>query len=183
MQYLEHATISWLVPHEFARAHPIGWAGWKTYTLFSECFGGECCSARASKCREQRSHGVLHLPVWVELHLAVCDVDEADGQSQLQLSAADLGHVSAMHSRAQHMQLGFTHRALQAQEQPVIEMHWVVDAILVQDQCVAQSADLEQSMPIAAVARQSRDFEAHHNASAAHADFADQMLKTCAVFG
>ena len=50
--------------------------------------------------------------------------------------------------------------ALHAEQQAVIGVAWVVNAIQVDDPCLDQAAQFEQMMPIAAIARQARRFQA-----------------------
>jgi len=108
---------------------------------------------------------------------------EAYRQPELQLTSARFGHVAAEHPSAQHVQLGLAHGALETEKQPVVEVRRIVDTVLVQDQGAAQGTNLEQAVPIAGVARQAGDLQAHDDARAARADLADQSLKALAVFG
>jgi hypothetical protein len=39
-------------------------------------------------------------------------------------------------------------RSIQAEQQAIVEMSGIIDAIFVEDQRIGQSADLEQSMPV-----------------------------------
>jgi hypothetical protein len=59
----------------------------------------------------------------------------------------------------------------------------VVHAVLVENQRARQCADLEQTMPVGRVARESRYLEAHHDPGTAHADLGDQALETLAIDG
>jgi hypothetical protein len=61
---------------------------------------------------------------------------------------------AALHPGMEHMQLGFAHRPLEAQQQPVVEVGGIVDAALVQDQRVGERTDLQQTMPVGGVAGQ-----------------------------
>lgn len=79
------------------------------------------------------------------------------------------------------MELGFAHCSLEAEEQTVIKMPGIVDAVFINDQGVAEGAELDQTMPIARRARQARDFDADDRAGAAEADLADQALEADAV--
>ena len=57
----------------------------------------------------------------------------------------------------QHMQLGLTHRALEPEQQAIVEIARIVDAVLVEDQSVGQGANLQQPVPVGGVARQPRN--------------------------
>ena len=75
---------------------------------------------------------------------------------------------------------GFAHRALEAEQEPVIKARRIVDAVFVEDQGVGKGADLQQTLPVSIVARQAGDFQTHHDPGASHADVADQTLEALA---
>ena len=79
------------------------------------------------------------------------------------------------------MQLGFAHRALEPEQQAVVEVAGAVDTILVHDQRIAESADLQQPVPVAAVAGQPRYLQSQHDAGAAQADLGHQLLEALTV--
>jgi hypothetical protein len=54
------------------------------------------------------------------------------------------------------MELGLAHHAGQPQEQSVVIGAWIIDALGVRDQRAKHRAELEQLIPIAVVARQTR---------------------------
>jgi hypothetical protein len=53
----------------------------------------------------------------------------------------------------------------------------IINAVLVQDQCVGERADLEKTVPVRGAASQPADFESEHNADLAHADGGHQALE------
>jgi hypothetical protein len=79
------------------------------------------------------------------------------------------------------VQLGLRHRALEPEQQAVVELAGVIEPILVADQRARQRADLEQPVPVGVVARQPRDLEPEHDPGAAHPDLGDQLLEALAV--
>ena len=79
------------------------------------------------------------------------------------------------------MQLRLAHRSLEPEQQAVVEVGGVVDAVLVEDQRVGQRADLEQPVPVGGVARQARDLQPEHDSGASHAHLGHQLLKPRAV--
>ena len=58
-------------------------------------------------------------------------------------------------------ELRLAHRALEPQQQPIVELAGVVDPFRVDDQRVQQATQIEQLIPVVVVARQARDLEAH----------------------
>ena len=97
---------------------------------------------------------MLHLAVGIEDHAIVVVIDQSGGQARLQLAAARLALDAALQARAEHVQLGFAHRSLQPQQQPVVEMARVVQAVLIKDQGSRQGEHLQQAMPVAGIAGQ-----------------------------
>ena len=81
------------------------------------------------------------------------------------------------------MQLGLGHRALEPEQQPVVEVGRVIEPVLVADQRARERADLEQPVPVGVVAGQPGDLEAEHDPGAAHADVGDEPLEPFAVGG
>ena len=75
------------------------------------------------------------------------------------------------------MQLGFTHRPLEPEQQAIIEVGWVVEPVFIQNERLAQGADLQQAMPVARVTGESRDLQPHDHADAAETDVGDDPLK------
>ena len=90
--------------------------------------------------------------------------DEADRQAAAQFAARGLVANAAVEPRAQDVQLGFAHGALEAEHQAVVEQGGVIDAVGVGDQGVGDAAQIEQAIPVGVVARQARDLEAEHDA-------------------
>ena len=78
------------------------------------------------------------------------------------------------------MQLGFAHRALEAQKKAVVEVGRIVHAIFVKDERVGQSADFQQPMPVGIVSGQAGYFQPHDDPRASHADIGHQMLEAFA---
>jgi hypothetical protein len=70
-----------------------------------------------------------HLRVRVHHRGALVVVDIADRQREAQLAPLRRGPLGALEPAGQQVQLGLAHRALQAQQQPVVEVGQVVDAV------------------------------------------------------
>ena len=81
------------------------------------------------------------------------------------------------------MQLGLAHGALEAEQQPVVEVGRVIEAVLVADQRAGQRADLQQPVPVGVVAGQPGHLQAEHDPGPAHADLGDQALEAVPVGG
>jgi hypothetical protein len=108
-------------------------------------------------------------------------VDQPDRERHLQLAAAGLGQLAAAQPRADEVQLGLRHGALEPEQQAVVEVGGVIEAVLVADQRVGQRADLQQPVPVGVVARQPGDLQAEHDPRVAQADRGHQVLEALAV--
>jgi len=108
---------------------------------------------------------------------------QAGWQREAQLALARLVQAAAAQPRAEHVQLGLAHRALQAEHEPVVVQRGVVDAVGVGDQRVGQRAQIQQLVPRRVVARQPRDLDPEHEPDPTQADVGDQPLEPVATVG
>src|SRR5215469_594057 len=71
--------------------------------------------------------------------------------------------------------------SIQAQQQAIVEMRRIVDAVFIEDQGVSQRADLQQAMPVHRVPSQTRDLQAEHDSSPPQTDLGHQPLESFAI--
>ena len=150
--------------------------------------GGELLHGRARRAGageqgEQVPDGLLHPGIRVEHDLAGRVVDQPDRQAHAQFAAAGLGSLPADQAGPDEVQFGFAHGALQAEQQPVVEVGRVIQPVLVADQRARHGADLQQPVPVGVVAGQPGHLQAQHDPGAAHADLGDQPLEALPVGG
>src|SRR5579884_4513856 len=62
-------------------------------------------------------------------------------------------------------------------------MRGIVQPVLIQQQGAGESTDLQQSVPVAGIARQTGDFQSHHDSGTVHADLSDEPLKSFPLDG
>jgi hypothetical protein len=74
----------------------------------------------------------------------------------------------------QDVQFGLAHRTFEAEQEPVVELGGMVDAVGVADEGVGEAAKIEEPIPIGIVASQTGDFESEHDADVPEADFRSQ---------
>jgi hypothetical protein len=79
------------------------------------------------------------------------------------------------------VEFGLAYGAFQAEQQSVIEVSWIIRAVLVEDQGIGQGADLEQSVPVHRVSCEPRYLQPKHDSGTTETDFRHQALKTFAV--
>ncbi len=103
--------------------------------------------------------------------------DVANGNADAQFAALGLGAGRLEHARPDHAQLELADAALHAQQQTIVGAAWVVDTIQIDDPSLDQAAQLQQVMPVAAIARQPRGVKAQHGADLAGAQPGDEPIK------
>ena len=74
-------------------------------------------------------------------------------------------------------QLHLAHRALHAEQQPIVGMARIVDSILVYDERADQSTELDERMPVATIAGKTRRLDRKHGADTIVADRREQSLE------
>ena len=151
MQDGEHVAVGEFAPEQ-SRREPPTTAARKLQALAAQRFDDRDGRAQPPEGFKQQPDALLHLLVWIENHLRVVIVEKANGQRQRQLPAPDLVQQSALHARLKHVQLGFPHRALQSQQQAIVELRRIVDAVLDEDARIGVGAQLQQAVPIGGVA-------------------------------
>ena len=181
VQHLQDARVLQRLPVQFALARPAVEAAGEEQPRAAEVPHRGGRRAGAGEGVEQHPQGPLHLGIRIERDPVQRIVDQSHRQRHLQGPAPRLIQQAAAQPGVEHVQLGFAHGALEAEQQPVVEVAGIVDAVLVEDQRVAQRGDLQQAVPVGRVARQPRHLEPEHDSGAAHADLRDQALEPVAV--
>ena len=103
--------------------------------------------------------------------------DEADRQSAPEFSARRLVANAAIEARTQDIKLGLAHRTLEAEQEPVVKIRWVIQAVRVADQAVGQPAQVDKPVPVGIVAREPRDLEPQNDTDVAEGDLSGQTRK------
>ena len=161
------------LPVQFALARPGAEAAGKEQPRAAEVPHRGGRRAGAGEGVEQHPQGPLHLGIRIKRDPVQRIVDQSHRQRHLQGPAPRLIQQAAAQPGVEHVQLGLAHGALEAEQQPVVEVAGIVNAVLVEDQRVAQRGDLQQAVPVGRVARQPRHLEPEHDSGAAHADLRD----------
>ena len=121
--------------------------------------------------------------VGVEDDVAGGVVGQPDRQRGDQLAAAGLGHDPAAQPGPDEMQFCFRHLPFHAQQQPVVEVTGVIEAVFVADQRAGHAAQLQQLVPVGGVAGQPGAFQAQDDPGPAEGDLGDQLLESFPVGG
>src|SRR5262245_33423343 len=75
------------------------------------------------------------------------------------------------------MQLGLAHCSFETEQQAVIEQRRVIDAVGVSDQCVGQSGEINEAVPIGIVASEARNLEPKNKPDAGECDLSGEACK------
>jgi hypothetical protein len=121
--------------------------------------------------------------VGVDDHGAVLVVNEPDGQRDAQLTAARRGPFRLIQPAGQPVELSFGHLALQTQEEPVVDVGQLIDAVAVDDQGAGQAGQLQQAGQVRVGAGKPGHLQPEHRTDLAHAHPGDQLLEPFPVGG
>jgi hypothetical protein len=129
---------------------------------------------------EQQAYHGLRLLVGVEGQ-PLGHADVANGRMVEQLAATGLVQPPFVHPSPQEVQLGLTHDALQAQQQPVVEVGRVVQAIIVAQQRMEDAAQADQRCPVRVGACQATGLQAQDDADVIEPEFGEDVLEADAA--
>lgn len=106
--------------------------------------------------------GRAHALVRILLDAIVKGPHVADRHPHEQLAALGLLLHRLLGALPEAGQLHLADRSLHAQQQPVVHLRGIIDALRIDQQCTHDAAELQQRVPVATVARQARCFDAQH---------------------
>jgi len=132
---------------------------------------------------EDEAHDLLHLLVRVQCDFPRGAPDVAAGDRHGQIAAAGLAQPPLFHPLLEDRQLGLAHRALEPEQEAVVVLARVVDAIDVGDERAEEGADLQELVPILRGTRQPGHVDAEHEADVVEADLRDEALEADAPRG
>ena len=127
-------------------------------------------AAELAEALEDQSDRLLQTQVRIEAEPDLAMPDIADRHADPQLAPARLRPGGVEHARAEHAELELADAALHAKQQAIVRPAGIIDAVEIDDPRLDQPAELEQMMPVAAVAGQPRRVEAQHGANLARAE-------------
>jgi hypothetical protein len=104
--------------------------------------------------------------------------DQSDRQAAPQFPARCLVADPAVEASAKDIELRFAHRALQPQQEAIIEQRRVINPVRVADQRIGQTAQINEAIPVSIVAGQSRHLKAQNKAHVSESDLSGQPGKT-----
>jgi hypothetical protein len=132
---------------------------------------------------EDQAHDRLHLLVGVDRQPARGQAHVAHRRVVEQLPPPRLVQPPLVHPLAEHVQLGLADRPLEAEQQAVVVIARIVQAIGVGQQRVEQGAQLQELVPVLARAGQAAHLDAEHDADVPEAHLGQQALEARAALG
>jgi hypothetical protein len=111
---------------------------------------------------EDQPDRFLDSEVGIEAETDLAMPDVADRHADAQLAAARLGAGGVEHARTEHAEFELADGALHAEQESIVRPAGIVDAVQVDCARIDQPAELEEMMPVAAVAGQPGGVEAQH---------------------
>ncbi len=139
--------------------------------------------SRRGECGEHVGHCGRDLLVRVDHGAPVLLVQVADRQRGAQLAAAGRGSLRALQTSCEKVQLRLAHRAFQAEQQPVVEIGQVVDAVAVDQQSVGQAGQFQQPGQVRRGTSQPGDLQPEDRADFAETDLRHQSAESVAALG
>ncbi len=119
--------------------------------------------------------------VRIFLDPVIRSLDVSDGDSPDQHAPLCFLSQRRVRTLAKARKLHFADRALHAQQQAIVREPGVILGFRVNQQCADDTAKLQQGVPVAAVARQTRRFNAEDSADLSVAQRAQQAFKARAL--
>ena len=132
---------------------------------------------------EHQVQAGLHFLAGVLDHPPQLVTDQAGRQHLGQFAALGLAEQAGGQAGAEGVQFQFGDQALEAQDQTAIGSCRVANAVLVADQAVPPAAQVEQGVPVGAVAGQAGDVVGEDDADLPLVDQSDQLLEAGAALG
>ena len=126
---------------------------------------------------------VLDFPVWVLGHPAQSIPHQSNRERQRQLTPLGFVEQAGRQSGTEGVQLILRQLPLQPQEQPTVGRSRVVDPIVVGNQAVLIAAEVEQGIPIGAVAGQPSDLVGEEDAHLSQRHLGHHILEALAMVG
>ncbi len=105
---------------------------------------------------EDQRKALLHLQIWVLDHRSIVDTQEAHRKLHHELSTLCLVVHASIETSAQGMKLKLRNNSLHSQKESPVGRGRIVDSVAVADEALVHRAQIEQRIPVTAVAGQTR---------------------------
>jgi hypothetical protein len=134
-------------------------------------------AAQLTELGKDEPHHFDYMFVRIGLDLAGFVPAKPRRQHEAIFPAARLGVAGGNTALSQQTQLVFRHRALQPEQQAIVDESRIIGSVRVDHQRAGERAQVNQVMPVAPVARQTRGLDAVNRAHIARTDHSHEPLK------
>src|SRR5262249_3260829 len=135
------------------------------------------------ECREDQAEPALHLLVGMFENAFQGIAYQANGQAEGQLATLRLVDQSCGEAGTQRGQFQLGDQSLEAKDESTIGRGRIVDTILVANQARAEAAQIEELIPVGAIACQSSSVVRENDADHLLVDEGDEFLKAWPSLG
>ena len=135
------------------------------------------CAAELAESGEDQPDHFLDAEVGIEAETDLAMPDIADRHADAQFAAPRLGAGGVKHARTEHAKFELADGALHAKQESIVRSARIIDAVQVDYARINQAAELEEVMPVAAVACQAGRVEAQHGPDFSGAQRCHQPLE------
>jgi len=142
-----------------------------------------CHGPEFQECIEYAFEPFLHFNVRILGHHPAWIAYKTDRQVERQLAACGLGKKPCGKTAADRVQFEFGYRPLEPEQQAAVRATRIINTVPVGNQTTAESADIQERIPIRTVAGQPRDVDRQDKPDLAEADPADQFLEPTPLCG
>jgi hypothetical protein len=134
--------------------------------------------AGLGKALEDDPNGIDHGLIGMKHDLAIgLAPHQASRQATAQFTTGGLVADTAVQTGTQDVEFGFRHGAFETENEAVVKIAWMIQAVGIGDQRSRQGAEVEQTIPISIVTCQPRNLETQDDADPAHGDLGGHMSK------
>ena len=135
-------------------------------------------TAQFTKPGEDLTDAFLDTQVGIQIdpNLAIPDVTDRNGNAEL--ATRRLGACGLQHASAQHTEFKLADRSLHAEQQAIVGVTGIIDAILIDHSRFGEAAQLQQMVPIPAIASDPRRLEAKYRSDLASTQPSDKPLES-----
>ena len=150
VQDIQHAPMAEANPLQFPSTRSAPMPCGKAQLMFGEVAHHRQCRGVLLEEGEDQVNSFLNGFIGIKDGFAYRIVDQSAWQAEAQLSLFSFGQFATLQSAFEPMEFCFTHCALEAQQESVIVRSGIVDALLINDQRIGESTNLQQMIPITA---------------------------------
>src|SRR5947209_6899273 len=141
------------------------------------------CRAKLFKERKHQANSPGNGLIGVQDNLTDWVIDQSNWQAKVQLPLLRFGHLPALQTLMQPMELGLRHVPFKSKQQAIIMRSGIIDGFFVDDQSIRESTNFQQAILIAARTSQTRDLQAQHGSNMPQTNFGYQPLKPITANG